>query len=305
MPSMFLQLAHKVLKEEKRPLSAAEIWGIAQAKGYEKDLATKGKTPLATLGAMLYVDVRDNLRSDFVSTGKAPKRFVLRELLDQDKGILDIQSPATEKVAGYLEKDIHPFLVYFGFYYLRAHLKTIRHHKSEKKRFGEWVHPDLVGCYFPFDDWEDEVVEVSSVMGNPAIKLYSFELKRELSIGNLREAFFQAVSNSSWANEGYLAAVDIDVDEEFRGELNRLSASFGIGVIRIDIGDPDSSEIIYPAKAREVVDWEAVNKLASVNPDFCAFLRRIRMDMKSREVRREMYDGLIDRELLVESLRKR
>jgi len=308
MRPTFLQLAQKVIEEEKRPLSAPEIWEIAQAKGYEKGLGTKGKTPWATLGALLYVDVRDNPDSNFVPIGSRPKRFVLRSLVDSlGLEVLETQQPppVTLKKPEYLEKDLHPFIVYYGFYYLKAYLKSIRHGKSGKKEFGEWVHPDIVGCYFPFSDWKDEVVEVSSLMGNTAVRLFSFELKRELSIANIREAFFQAVSNSSWANEGYLAAAEIDNDEDFRTELERLSTSFGIGVIGIDIEDPDSTEIILPARSKGSVDWETVNKLAGINPDFRDFLKRIRIDISSREIRREMYDRVLDKDELVRLLAKR
>jgi hypothetical protein len=308
MSITFLQLAQKVLEEEKRPLSATEIWSVVQAKGYEKEVGSKGKTPSATLGALLYVDVRDNPGSHFVAIGARPKRFALRSLADK-LGISRLetsQPPATtQKRPGYLEKDLHPFLVYYGFYYLKAYLKTIRHNRSEKKEFGEWVHPDIVGCYFPFGEWRGEVVEVSSLMGNTAIKLFSFELKRELSISNLREAFFQAVSNSTWANEGYLAAVEIDNDDDFRTELERLSTSFGIGVIRIDVEDPDSTDLVLPARPREVVDWETVNKLAGINPDFRDFLKRIKTDITSREIRQEMYDRVISRDDLIKSLVKK
>jgi hypothetical protein len=40
-------------------------------------------------------------------------------------------------------------------------------------------------------------------------------LKKDLNFSNLRESYFQAVSNFSWANEGYLVAVEIDTDKEF------------------------------------------------------------------------------------------
>ncbi|HQH86746.1 MAG TPA: hypothetical protein PKX49_13550 [Anaerolineaceae bacterium] len=196
-------------------------------------------------------------------------------------------------------------MVYYGFYYLKAHLKTINHSKSEKRYFGEWVHPDIVGCYFPFRDWENEVMDVSELVGKSTIKLYSFELKRELSFVNLREAFFQAVSNSSWANEGYLVAANIDKEEEFMSELERLSAAFGIGVIRLDIDDPDSSEVLLPARAKDSIDWETVNKVAGMNPDFSEFLRRIKNDMRSREIRKEMYDVVMGKDELVGSFAKK
>jgi hypothetical protein len=307
MALTFLQLAHKVLEEEKRPLSPDEIWTIAQAKGYDKEVGSKGKTPARTVGAQLYVDVRDNPNTTFAKTDTRPKRFVLRSLVEsQGIKILEATQPpiVVPQKRDYLEKDLHPFVVFYGFHYLKAYLKTIRHHKSDKKEFGEWVHPDIVGCYFPFGDWKDEVVEVSSLMGNPAVKLFSFELKRELNFSNLREAFFQAVSNSSWANEGYLAAAEVSNDDDFNNELERLSTSFGIGVIRIDVDDPDSTQIVFPARSKETIDWETINKL-TLNPDFRDLLKRIKIDISSREVRREMYDPVVEKDELVKSITKK
>lgn len=308
MPSLFLQLAQKVIGEEKSPMSANEIWEFAQAKGYDKDVLTKGKTPWATLGAMLYIDIRDNHQSLFEEVqGTRPKKYILKTLVDNmGPKVLETQAQSLpQKTSEYREKDLHPFLVYYGFYFLKAYLKTIHHTASKKTEFGDWVHPDIVGCYFPYSDWKNEVVDISSAMGDTAIKLFSFELKQELSTSSLRAAFFQAVSNSSWANEGYLAAAEIDNDEDFRKELERLSTSFGIGVIRIDIDDPDSSEMILPSRSKEVVDWETVNKLAGINPDFRDFLKRVKTDISSREVRKEMYDKVLEKEELIISLGKK
>lgn len=304
----FLQLAEKVLQEEKKPLSPDEIWELAKVKGYDKDVGSRGKTPWRTVGALLYVDVRDNSNSVFATTDTRPKRFVLRSLLDSyGQKILDVGAqPHTviSKKIEYLERDLHPFVVYYGFHYLKAYLKTIRHNKSDKKEFGEWVHPDIVGCYFPFGDWKNEVVEISSLFGNTAVKLFSFELKRELNFSNLREAFFQAVSNSSWANEGYLAAAEVSNDQDFVNELERLSTSFGIGVIRIDAEDPDSTDILLPARTKDSVDWETINKL-TINADFREFLKRIRIDITSREIRRELYDPVLGKDELLRLLGKK
>lgn len=303
MALTFLQLAEKVLQEERRPLTPDEIWQIAQEKGYDKLVETRGKTPWRTLGAQLYVCVRDKPDGPFIAVDARPKRFFLRSL----EGTPEVQAtegqlPVSEEKPAFLEKDLHPFLTYYGYYYLQAFLKTIHHSKSGKKEFGEWTHPDMVGCHYPFGDWIEEVIEVSSLMGNTALTLFSFEIKRELSFANLREAFFQAVSNSSWAHQGYLVAAEIDSNTEFRTELERLSASFGIGVIRIDIEDPDATEILYPARHKPSVDWETVNKLASLSPDFRAFLKRIKTDLMSKEVYREWYDKILSKEELARLL---
>ena len=160
----------------------------------------------------------------------------------------------------------------------------------------------MVGVVFPIEDWEPNVLELSSTLGNISTKLISFELKRSLSLGNLRESFFQTVSNSSWANEAYLVAADISLDADFQSELKRLSTSFGVGIIRLDTAEPNSSEILLPANERESLDWETMNKLAEMNDDFRQFLKRIKMDMHSREIRKEKYDKVRSDEELVKLL---
>ncbi|MHB1000368.1 MAG: HTH domain-containing protein [Armatimonadota bacterium] len=298
----FIQIAEKVLSEEKIAMSPEEIWEMAKTKGYDQLVGTQGKTPWRSIGAQLYVDVRDNQNSKFSATDTRPKRFHIRTI---NPDIQDIPYTNTKQIkkTQYLEKNLHPFLVYYGFHYLKAYVKTINAQKSEKKEFGEWVHPDIVGCYFSFQEWKEEVVGVSSYLGQSAIRLFSFELKRELNFSNLREAFFQAVSNSSWANEGYLVAADIESNDDFMIELKRLSASFGIGIIKLDIEDPDSTEIILPARSKDSVDWETVNKL-TINPDFSKFLKRVKNDISTREVRKEEYDMVRSKEDLIANMQE-
>ncbi|MEM7370834.1 MAG: HTH domain-containing protein [Bacteroidota bacterium] len=305
----FLELAERILREEQKPLTSTEIWIRAEEKGYTSLLNTSGKTPWATLAAQIYVNERDNSDTPFGVIGKRPKRFYLKQqesLLDLDK--IETEEKSEEiikkKSKRYLEKDLHPFLAHFAFFVLKSYTKTINHSKSNKKEYGEWVHPDMVGCVFPIGDWSQEVLQLSSTVGNNAIKVISFELKRELTLGKLRENFFQTVSNSSWANEGYLVAAEISDNEDFRNELSRLSASFGIGVIRLDIEEPFSSEIILPAKTKEFLDWDTINKL-TMNKDFREFLRRIKNDLTSSEIRSEAYDKILESEELVKSIQKR
>jgi len=298
----FIELAVKVLEEEKIPLTAFEIWGIAEKNGYDKLLGSQGLTPRDTLSAQVYTNAKKP-NSAFIKIGIRPVKFFLKSL-NQD---FDIEIKLNEDQAkkdkskkfNYSEKDLHPILAYFGRYYLNAYLKTIDHTVSTKKAFGEWLHPDMVGCYFPFEDWSKEVYTFNSVVGNIPIKLYSFEIKRELTFSNIRESFFQAVSNSSWANEGYLVASEIAKEEDFLSELKRLSLSYGIGIIQLDIINPDSSEIIYPAKQKDFLDWETINKIVALNSDFKNFITRITKDIQVKDVREEEFDKILGIEELV------
>jgi uncharacterized protein len=60
------------------------------------------------------------------------------------------------------------------------------------------LHPDIVGVHFPFNDFSKKTLKLQKeYLGSLKTKFYSFELKKELSFANLRESYFQAVSNSS------------------------------------------------------------------------------------------------------------
>ncbi|MTI31692.1 HTH domain-containing protein, partial [Xanthovirga aplysinae] len=284
----FLELAKEILNKEENPLSANEIWRKASEEGLVEELGSNGKTPSATLAAHLYVISRDNPEGPFKTVGKRPKRFYLakkeyKNLQAYEEGqIIEEEKPKYE-TKSFLEKDLHPYLAHYAYYHLKCHTKTINHSKSSKKSYGEWVHPDMVGCVFPINEWEEEVLNLSSAIGNTSVKLISFELKRSLNFSTLREKFFQTVSNSSWANESYLVAAEISEEEDFREELSRLSSAFGIGIIQLNLDNPNDSKRLFSAKVKETLDWDTINKL-TMNKDFKEFLKRIRIDLKSNEV---------------------
>lgn len=305
-------LAETILKNSDKPLTANEIWQIALDSGLADKLNSKGKTPWATLGARLYVITRDSPDSPFIAIGKRPKRFFLKnkqydfDLAEYEAGKTEEETKIskTENTFSFAEKDLHPLLAHFAFYKQNCYCKTINHSRSDKKSFGEWVHPDIVGCIFPIDDWDHEVLELSAAVGNTSIKFISYELKKELNLSTLREYFFQTVSNSSWANQSYLVAAEISKNEDFLSELERLSAAFGVGIIELDVSDPNSSHIRFPALNRESLDWETINKLVVMNKDFKQFIKRVRIDLRSNEIRKEKYDKILEDSQLEALIRK-
>lgn len=199
---------------------------------------------------------------------------------------------------GYHERDLHPLLAYYAnsnpsFNRGRAiYTKTIMHENSTKGGYNEWIHPDMVGFYLPLDDWQTNVIEFNRLSDNNSLRLFSFEIKKALSRANYREAYFQAVSNSSWAHEGYLVSVNIKQDDEFLAELERLASSFGIGIIQLDPSDIDASRILYPARRRETLDWETINKLCKQNKDFDKFLEDVKIDFESKKIHRYEFDEI-------------
>lgn len=300
----FLDLAAEVLDRATNPLTYQEIWQSAKEQGLIDKISSKGKTPWQTLGAQLYVEVRDNDKSRFVKLGKRPARFFLRSrvgIIPKDAiHKLDIEQAARkERPAGFHERDLHPVLTYFAYSnpaFNRGRsifTKTIYHEKSAKAGYSEWAHPDMVGFYLPLDDWRPDVIEFNRLSDNNSLRLFSFEIKKTLGKANFRESFFQALSNSSWAHEGYLVAADIKQDDELMSELSRLTSSFGIGIIQLDLEDIDSSQILFPARSRPLLDWETINKLSEQNPDFEKFIQDVRIDFESKRIHRSEFDEIL------------
>ncbi|MEQ9102153.1 MAG: HTH domain-containing protein [Imperialibacter sp.] len=151
----FLELARKVLIENNRPMTASEVWDYAVSKAYDQKLVTKGKTPKATLGARMYTAANDPGNNNFRTIGERPKRFYLPDITPASTLVINESQPADSeeapKVSKYKEKDLHQVLAYHVRNHLGAFPKTISHSKSNKKEYGEWVHPDMVACYFPQD----------------------------------------------------------------------------------------------------------------------------------------------------------
>ncbi|MBN1395958.1 MAG: hypothetical protein JW959_13130 [Pirellulales bacterium] len=304
MSYSFLELAHDVLIQSSIPLTHQEIWQAGEDGGLVGKINTAGKTPWRSLGARLYVDVRDNIDSLFIKIGSRPARFFLKEReaeLPKD-AVKRIEKEEikkeTEKTA-FCERDLHPLLTYFAYAnpaFNRGrsiYTKTVYHEKSSKSGYNEWIHPDMVGFYLPLEDWHPNVLELNKVSDNNSLRLFSFELKKSLSKRNYRESFFQTVSNSSWAHEGYLVAVDILQDDDFISEIERLSLSFGIGVIQLDPSDIDSSTVLYPARVKPYLDWDTIHKLCEQNTDFEKFLQDVKIDFESRRIHKSEYDEIV------------
>ena len=296
----FGELAIKILKETNEPMTVEEMWEYAVTVEYDKKLGSKGKTPWRTMGAKIYVDLKDNPNTPFIKIDSKPKKFFLKDTQNEKQNNAEKENKAIVKEVKkdihkkplFTERELHPYLSYVVYTYLNVYTKTIYHEKSSKRSYNQWLHPDLVGINFPIGEWQPEVLDFGLTLGGQLAKLYSFELKKELNFTNIREAFFQSVSNSSWANEGFLVTAKILSDEEFMNELKRLTSAFGIGIIKLNVEDPDASEILFPATEKPDIDWETVNKLSKENPDFSKFVKRIRNDLNSQEIIKEHYDKI-------------
>ncbi len=286
----YRELSKKVLEQAEKPLSAEEIWERACEMGLDKELSSIGKTPIATLGSQLGEhDISNDEKQFYVANNKKrPFRYWLKsrerefppqetpDTKEEDDGQSECSDTAKKQKNFFHERDLHPLLVKFldedpNFKLL---CKTIRHEECKKGKGGEcmWNYPDIVGVYFPYNKYKGETLKFLHHTGQEKHKLFSFELKKELSFSNLKESYFQAVSNSTWANERYLVVKNIK--EDVLDELRRLNQSFGIGVIKLE-SEISNSKILLPAKEREI-DIPTLNMLVKQSPkDFKPFIEKI------------------------------
>ncbi len=247
------------------------------------------KTPASTISALL---------GDFIRNGDTRVKRIKQEggtysyyLTKNEQNIgIDILSgePETiitkvtkaEKVKSFEERDLHKLLSSFlknsGTY-----SKTIFHEQSNGKDNNQiWTHPDMVGIKFLNLQTKASQNFLKSINRVDTFKMSSYELKKEInSDSELKKAFFQAVSNSSWANYGYLVAFEFS--DSLNEEMARLNQSFGIGIIELNT-NPYQSKILYPAIFRDL-DFKTIDKLCKMNKEFEKFIEQTEKLMTASE----------------------
>ena len=169
--------------------------------------------------------------------------------------------------------------------------KTIFHESSSRTdQAQKWVHPDMVGV--EYNEFQEPATRslLKAAETKEYISFYSYELKRTIENDHqLKEYFFQALSNSSWANYGYLVAFEIS--EDVMEEMARLNRSFGIGIIKLSPYSDDTA-VLFPARKNEL-DYYTIDKLCRINPDFKSFITKVTKVLNAQaEVLEDVKGGL-------------
>jgi hypothetical protein len=291
---MALQLNQRVVEFLKanpdQQFTAKEIagWVLAHYPMECEDKRKKSIQKIITTDALqnvLATEIgahRGTLPANVKTIEGPPRKYYFTDKSDSDE-VAALESPSKTTQTDEIEPKVSEFSLYPILYrYLQSEDPTIYSKRIDEKTsvnsFGKngnhWLHPDMVGIEILGKDWYSEVLNCVRESRDRRIRLWSFEVKIKVNRANVRECFFQAVSNSSWANFGYLVARDFD--EKINKELRILSAAHGIGVIRVNPEDPSQSQILIPAVERAGVDWDAASRLAIENKDFQEFLKQVR-----------------------------
>ncbi|KAA6512112.1 COG2958 family protein [Helicobacter pylori] len=267
------------------PISPTEVYDKAKELYNEGKITNMfdygGNTPHQSVSASIYTALNKGEELPFFKVQEKPALIALKGAAKEP--VLNIEKPgvSSAKIAHNKimhERDLHPFLTYMAIHNenLKCYTKTIFHEESSKspKGMDRWLYPDMVGVRFLHAELSNEnLIAFSKKFDTLPVKLVSFELKKEISVHNCRECYFQAISNSS--NEGYLVGRHIDThNPQLMDLLKRLHASFGIGVIDLRT-DEDKSAILLNAKYKEKIDYTVALELSDKNPKFSGFLKSV------------------------------
>lgn len=262
----------KVLEDNKGSYTYLEVLKMIDNKNYVD--WTNAKTPSDTIGAQLGHFIRQKDTRVKRVKGKKGFEYYLSKYESELNlsEIIEKEEVASKKETNkkYLERDLHKLLSS----YLKSqniYSKTIFHEKSanSKDDHQKWIHPDMIGIDFLNLKNKKSNALLKVINKADAFNLISYEVKREIkSDYELKKCFFQAVSNSSWANYGFLVAFEIS--GTLMDEMERLNQSFGIGVIELN-SNPYESKILFQAKFKEL-DFKTMDKLCEINQEFENFI---------------------------------
>lgn len=229
-------------------------------------------------------------------TDSRPRLYYYSTSFDDDE-IFEIETSNGNELSStslrIKESDLYPMLAIYLSSDLGLHTKRIdekRSSNSHGNKGNHWLFPDVVAMENLSEEWHKEITEAAKNSSDKLTRLWSFEVKTNLNRSNIREAYFQSVSNSSWANFGYLVASDIG-DSTLK-ELRILSGLHGIGFIKLDIENPPESSILIPAKEKQDVDWNTANRLATENKDFVDFVKSVRQFYQTGDIKAADWDRL-------------
>ncbi|WP_024112352.1 COG2958 family protein [Helicobacter pylori] len=277
-----IEIVQSVLEAVKEPIKVTEIYDKAKELFEEGEIENMfdygGNTPDQSVSAAIYTALNKGEELPFCKVQEKPVLIALKGVAREL--VLNAEKPSVPSVKITHERDLHPFLTYmaFGNENLKCYTKTIFHEGSLKspKGMDRWLYPDMVGVRFLHAELSNEnLIAFSKKFDTLPVKLVSFELKKEISVHNCRECYFQAISNSSWANEGYLVGRHIDTHNlKLMDLLKRLHGSFGIGVIDLRT-DEDKSAILLNAKYKEKIDYTVALELSAKNEKFSGFLKSV------------------------------
>ncbi len=190
-------IIQSVLEIIKEPIKVTEIYHKAKALFEKGEIESMfdygGETPYQSVSVTIYTALNKGEELPFKKVREKPVLIALKDAAKEP--VLNIQKSSAPCTKIAHERDLHPFLTYMACHNenLKCYTKTIFHEESVKspKGMDRWLYPDMVGVRFLHAEWSNEnLIAFSKKFDTLPIKLVSFELKKEISVNNCRECYF-------------------------------------------------------------------------------------------------------------------
>ena len=281
------QIVQDILKDKGIALNVKEIVSIiksdysdfynAKMKRTEKD----DKETFLQFCRELYGHYDQLKKYNVYKTVDSPQKYYYSSEEDQEDA--SFQCNNNESRSGLRpEFALYPLFLDYCKGQMGIEAMRLDENKSQKNRgkgTNEWKHPDIIGYKDLVKDFEHNTKLFMADCPCEKFDLYSFEIKdQEVTNSNLKEWFFQTVSNSSWANYSYLVAEGIKNTEVLQ-ELELLCTSYKIGFIKFkreEVEDDLSNGKILIHAPRTNIDWNMIDRLAKLkNDDFNKYLKTL------------------------------
>jgi uncharacterized protein len=267
----------KTLEDLVKPVNSIEVTKhILENKYYD----FSGRTPESTISAQLgdFVRKGDSRVKRYRGKGGLYYYYLTKH---EDQTETSVLTESIETASGkaaspqgkkFIERDLHMLLSSY-LHSTGVASKTIYHEASNGKDPHQvWTHPDMIGVQFNTMKSSATHQLLQCIDSAETFKLSSYELKREINSDNdLKMAYFQAVSNSSWANYGYL--VTFELSSSLTDEIKRLNQAFGIGVIELK-ANPFQSQVVFQPRERPL-DFSTIDKLCRMNKSYEMFIQKL------------------------------
>lgn len=262
----------EALESFGKPIGYSDVTQyILQNNLYEGSGLTLDSTVSAQLGDFIR---KNDTRVGRIKEGRSYFYYLTKnEVLSEAIEVKEKVEVKRNNKADFTERDLHPLFVS----YLKSkgvYAKTILHEESKNSKDDtqKWAHPDIVGVKFIKFKSEASIRLLKTFEKKDSCEIISYELKKEInSDTELKKCYFQAVSNSSWANRGYLVAFEIG--DHLKEEIERLNKAFGIGVIKLH-ANPFESQILFQSTYRDL-DYQTIDKLCHINTKYKEFIEQI------------------------------
>ncbi len=196
-----IKIIQSVLVVIKEPIKVTEVYDKAKELFEKGEIESMfdygGNTPDQSVSATIYTALNKGEDLPFLKTQEKPVLIALKDAAKEP--VLNALKSSISGVKIVHERNLHPFLTYMAINnenlkcYTKTIFKTIFHEESSKsiKGMDRWLYPDMVGVRFLHAEWSNEnLIAFSKKFDTLPVKLVSFELKKEISVHNCRECYF-------------------------------------------------------------------------------------------------------------------